>query len=149
MAASAIPGSLYVYILAGLFVLFISFQLCSLGYRNFAIGVGLPKANISTVDDAVMVRVKLPRRVKVDAGDYIGLYIPKIALSQVHPFIVTSWSEEKQDSLDLLIEPQKGFTRKLFQYGKNSPNGTVRMALFSGPHGVSAPVGDYETVLMV
>jgi NAD(P)H-flavin reductase len=64
--------------------------------------------------------------------------------------MVTSWSEEKQLSLDLFIEPRGGFTSELLRRSKPSNNGrSSYVALFSGPHGTSAPVGDYETILMV
>ena len=49
--------------------------------------------------------------------------------------------------MDLFIEPRQGFTQKLLEYSKS--NRPPCLALFSGLHGTSAPVGEYETVLMV
>lgn len=41
-------------------------------------------------------------------------------------------------------------TRELFNHGTLDERGSVRrLALFSGPHGVSIPVGENETILMV
>lgn len=64
--------------------------------------------------------------------------------------MVTSWSENKQRTLELLIEPRKGLTRELFHHSKlDGAKITSRLALFSGPHGVPAPVERYESVLMI
>lgn len=41
-------------------------------------------------------------------------------------------------------------TRELFSHGTLDERGSApRLALFSGPHGISVLVGEYETVLMV
>ncbi|KAF2678310.1 hypothetical protein K458DRAFT_317391, partial [Lentithecium fluviatile CBS 122367] len=66
-------------------------------------------------------------------------------------------SDREQVSLDLFIEPRGGMTQKLLHRLTPGTDGSQprldgslpRLALFSGPHGISAPVGDYETVLMV
>lgn len=89
--------------------------------------------------------------------------------------MITSWKEGPTPSMDLLIEPRHGFTRKLldcaedYQISKtesadeepkrnfgcatDSPEGPrssdFRTVMFSGPHGSAAPVGDYGKVLMV
>jgi hypothetical protein len=60
---------------------------------------------------------------------------------------LTSWSKGEQSVLDLFIEPCQGFTQKLLEYSKS--NRPLCLALFSGPHGTSALVGEYETVLMI
>lgn len=79
-----------------------------------------------------------------------------------------SWSEREQEVLELLVAPQAGWTRKLLQRAKaddkiameNTELGPARnsidssrlpshLALFTGPHGRSIPVADYETVLLV
>jgi len=101
------------------------------------------------MNDIVKIRLTLSRPLKVKAGQHIGLWTPVSFWSfwQSHPFVVISWSEGEQSALDLFIEPCRGFTQKLLQYSKS--NGHPRLALFSGPYGTSAPVGEYETVLMV
>lgn len=66
--------------------------------------------------------------------------------------MVASCADGEQTTLELLIEPQKGLTSK---YLRNSINisglasADLRLALFSGPHGLSAPLADFETVLLV
>jgi NAD(P)H-flavin reductase len=95
----------------------------------------------------------LSRPLQVDAGKYICLWIPGVSFRsflQSHPFMVTSWSEEEQHSLDLFVEPRGGLTSELLRRSKPDGNGrSLYVALFSGPHGTSAPVGDYETILMI
>ncbi|KAJ2982302.1 hypothetical protein NQ176_g1475 [Zarea fungicola] len=61
--------------------------------------------------------------------------------------MVASWSADVVDKLDLLIEPRKGLTRRLLRCSPTPQN--LCPALFTGPHGNSVPVGDYEVVLMV
>jgi hypothetical protein len=42
---------------------------------------------------------------------------------QSHPFMVTSWSEEKQQSLDLFIEPHGVLASELLLPSKSDHNG--------------------------
>lgn len=122
-------------------------------YQNKAIGRCYSRASITHVNDIVKIRLNLSRPIRVRAGQYIGLWIPTVSFwsfMQSHLFVVTSWSEGKQSSLDLFIEPRRGLTQEILRHSKISYNGSSSyLALFSGPHGISAPVGDYETVLMI
>lgn len=117
--------------------------------ENKTVGRGFPQASISHMNDIVKIRLTLSRPLKVKAGQHIGLWTPVSFWSfwQSHPFVVTSWSEGEQSALDLFIEPRQGFTQKLLEYSKS--NRPPCLALFSGPHGTSTPVGEYETALMV
>ena len=66
--------------------------------------------------------------------------------------MVTSWAHEKQNRLDLFVEPRNGLTRELLYRAETDENGGAtgsRLVLFSGPHGISAPVGEYESVLLI
>lgn len=101
---------------------------------------------------AVLVRVVLSRPVHVKAGQYISLWVfmPSTSfhsLFEQHPFVVASWADAPLDTLDLLVEPRNGFTRHLLN--RSQARQDPCRALFSGPHGNSVPVGDYEVVLMV
>lgn len=106
-------------------------------------------------EGSVKIRITLSRPLKVKAGQYINLWIPSISFwsfLQSHPFVVTSWSLEEQDQLDLFVEPRRGLTRELLYHAQAGERGGVfvsRWVLFSGPHGISAPVGEYESVLLV
>jgi FAD-binding domain/Ferric reductase NAD binding domain len=113
-------------------------------------GRSYPQVSISHINDIVKIRLALSRPLEVEAGQHIELWAPAAnfwSFWQSHPFVVTSWSEGPQNTLDLFIEPRRGFTQKLLQYSKS--NHSPRLAPFSGPHGTSAPVRDYKTVLMV
>jgi hypothetical protein len=69
---------------------------------------------------------------------------------QSHPMVVTSWSQEKQSSLDLLVQPCRGLTADLLRHTQADRGVAFSFPAFiSGPHGISEPVGRYETVLAV
>ncbi|KAJ9607461.1 hypothetical protein H2204_015700, partial [Knufia peltigerae] len=96
------------------------------------------------------LQVRLTSPVQVKPGQYICLWIPWFGLLQSHPFMITSWSDESLESLDIFVEPRDGLTRKLLRYSDSSRgSGTLYKALFSGPHGTTVPAGTYETVLMM
>ena len=65
--------------------------------------------------------------------------------------MVTSWqSPRNQDTLDLLVQPGHGASAALFRQVSAVGEGAVSfLAPYSGPHGVSAPVADYESILLV
>ena len=50
--------------------------------------------------------------------------------------------------IDLLIEPQRGLTRDLLYHAKGDP-ATNFLVLFSGPHGTSVVLDEYESILVV
>ncbi len=65
---------------------------------------------------------------------------------------MASCDEGEQTNLELLVDPQKGFTSKLqrlARYEGGSDRSDFRLALFTGPHGASAPLGEFKRVLMV
>ncbi|KAF2195727.1 hypothetical protein K469DRAFT_758547 [Zopfia rhizophila CBS 207.26] len=131
---------LYVYSFAIMFLSMLLLQSAHFLYQNKAMGASLSQAYIIHNGNTIKIRLSLSRPLKVEAGQYIGLWIPEISFwsfLQSHPFTVTSWSEGKQEYLDLLIEPVGEVKRMSC------------LALFSGPHGISMPAGDYETVLMI
>lgn len=97
------------------------------------------------------VRVTLARPIHVQAGQYINLWIPAASLfswAQTHPFVVTSWSPEKQDVLELFVQPQKGLTETI-RYRTALEGYTSLTAFVTGPYGVSKSVDDYECVLAI
>jgi NAD(P)H-flavin reductase len=113
----------------------------------------------------ITVTIALEHPLTLKAGQYVTISIPYVNIYP-HPFVVTSWSEGPQTSLDLIIESRKGFTRTLKVHSKEMqlPNrGEVRgrdkerarrptetyLVLLSGPHGRSVPAGNYEVVLMI
>lgn len=154
----------YLLIALGVFGLILFLQLITLLYRNglFA-GRGSPRAIVSfstgesteegTAVKAAHIHVLLPRSVKVEAGQYINLWMPSVSLwswMQTHPFTVTSWSRGAQDTVELLVQPRRGFTADLLRYASAAAGSSVSfLALFTGPHGVSEEVSRYESVLVL
>ena len=103
----------------------------------------------------VKVTVTVPSRLQIKPGQYINLWVPSISFwsfLQSHPFVVASCTDGEQTTLELLIGPQKGLTSKFQRNSTNvsdSASADLRLALFSGPHGLSAPLAEFETVLLV
>ncbi|KAB5514931.1 hypothetical protein GE09DRAFT_1067114 [Coniochaeta sp. 2T2.1] len=62
--------------------------------------------------------------------------------------MVTSWAEGETRHLRLLVEPRRGWTKKLLRYAKLSPEIACR-ALFTGPYGTSISTRNCAIVLLV
>lgn len=97
------------------------------------------------------VRVALSRPMHMEAGQYIILWIPAADLfswTQTHPFMVTSWSPEKRDVLELFVRSRGGLTETV--RARTALEGFTSLTAFvSGPYGVSKSVDQYECVLAV
>jgi predicted ferric reductase len=130
-------------------------QLCSILYRNASFRRGFPRARMIKTIGGIKVTVLVPSRLQMKAGQYINLWIPSISFwsfLQSHPFVVASWTEGEQTTLELLIGPQKGLSSKFLRnstYGSGSALADLCLAVFSGPHGLSAPLAEFEIVLLV
>lgn len=121
-------------------------------YRNGIFRRGFPRATLTSSKNSVLVHVAPPFPVKVRAGQYVSLRLwsPSISFwsfAQSHPFVVTSWSDEPQGTLDLFIEPRQGLTRQLLQ--RSQAHSDPCIALISGPYGISVPAGEFAVVVMV
>ncbi|KAH7108732.1 hypothetical protein B0J11DRAFT_602113 [Dendryphion nanum] len=141
----------YVYISASLFLFMCVVQVGSIIYQNGFFRYRLSRAEITHEYGAVRLRIQNKKPLKIQAGQYINLWMPSVSLLSVlqsHPFVVISWTEKAQDCLDLFIQPRKGFTRELLSYSGNGPV-TNALVVFSGPHGRSIPMDDCENILMV
>ena len=62
--------------------------------------------------------------------------------------MVISWGPGKQHIIDLLIEPRRGLTRDLLYHAKGDHAANF-LVIFSGPHGTSVAMDEYESILMV
>lgn len=148
----------------GAFGLSFLLQLVIFLYRNgLCAGRGSPRAlvtftsrkaeNGDRVATATHIRVLLPRPIKVEAGQYINLWVPSVSLwswAQTHPFTVTSWSKGGQETMELLVQPRRGFSADLLRYANGAMDGSVSfLALFTGPHGTTIDASHYESVLVV
>ncbi|KAI2825394.1 hypothetical protein CBS147321_1042 [Aspergillus niger] len=142
LPAKSGPPRLYFWIALGMLGLTSCLQLMSLLYRNglFA-GRGAPRALVSftfrkskdsglTVT-AARIRVLLPRPIQVEAGQYINLWIPS-------------------DTLELLVQPRRGLSADLVHHASVGAESSVSfLALFTGPHGTSEDVSQYESALLI
>lgn len=139
---------LYVYLMVGAFPTILALQTVSVALRNGIFRHALARAQISDSNGAARIYIDLHQPLDVKVGQYVNLWMPTTLWSafQTHPFVVISWAEHPQQTLELLIEPRQGFTRDLLSQAKNNQD---PLALFSGPHGLSAPVDEFETVVMV
>ena len=146
---------IHLYVSAGMLGLTTSLQLCSILYRNASFQRGLPRARTTRMNGGIKVALIVPSRLRIKPGQYVNLWIPSVSFwsfMQSHPFVVASCTEGEQTVLELLIGPRRGLTSKLLRdntYSCTSVPSDLRLALFGGPHGLSAPVADFETVLLV
>lgn len=164
--ANRLLPRLCLYVSLGSLALTSLSQLLLLCYQNAVFTTrGFPRAYVYNTDEdqdkreelkreqAIMVRISLPCPMKLDAGQYIYLWMPTVSLfswAQTHPFMVTSWSRQKQTTLDLYMKVQRGLTATLLNYARTAPDGSVSFASFvTGPHGVSKPTSQYESVLLI
>lgn len=67
---------------------------------------------------------------------------------QAHPFVVTSWSPEKQTTLEFFVQVRRGFTATLHQRASASGSASFR-AFVMGPFRISHSLSQYETVVAV
>lgn len=146
---------MYIYISAALFLSTSVVQCVSIVWWNGTFRHGHALALVTHAEGSVKITIRLSRPLSIQAGQYIDLWMPSASFSsflQSHPFVVTSWSPEEQTQLELFVEPRRGLTRELLyhaQAGERWAKFKYRGVLFSGPHGMSAPVGEYESVLMI
>ena len=112
---------------------------------------GRARATVTCSCGTVRIRLDLPKPLKTEPGQYINLWMPVsfCTLWQSHPFVITSWAATPQATLDLFIQPRRGFTRDLLDRAREGKETKVEWAMFSGPHGQVIPVGEYERIFMV
>lgn len=142
----------YVYLSLSLFLSTSIFQCGRVLYQNGIFHHGLPRADIALAGGAMRIRVHVRRSLEVKVGQYVNLWIwiPSLSfwsVAQNHPFVVTSWADGQRYTFDLFIEPRRGLTRELFYHGQNR-SARNPLVLFSGPHGSSAPVDEYQNIVI-
>lgn len=156
-----------VYIPLGVFLLTTLLQLWIFLYRNRIFSSHrYPRALVTCDKDnngdekddddknkekVIKIRVGLARPLEVKAGQYISLWMPSVSLwswTQTHPFMVTSWSPGKQDTLELFVQTRRGFSADLHSWAAKEGSASF-LAFVSGLHGTSEPIGQYESVLAI
>lgn len=100
----------------------------------------------------VKLRLHLSQPLKIEPGQHINLWMPSVSFwsfLQSHPFVVTSWAATPQTTLDIFIQPRRGFTRDLLHLANQGKQADNKRVMFSGPHGQIIPTGKYEKVVMI
>jgi hypothetical protein len=112
------------------------------------------KSTGSAQGASIKIQLTVPTPVEMMAGQYINIWLPSVTLwswAQTHLFIITSWVYEAQGVMELLISPRKGQFAALSRQmnGVGTQASLSLLALYSGPHGISEPVSDYENIIIV
>ena len=112
---------------------------------------------ISTLFNTVRIKIQVPRRWNIRAGQYINMRLSGVGcreLLESHLFMIVSWAMDasltsKLTTVHLLVEPRDRFANRLLRYAKRSSEGTRYLVLYSGPHGIPTLMKEYKTVLMI
>ncbi|KAG5294008.1 FAD-binding domain-containing protein [Histoplasma capsulatum G186AR] len=109
------------------------------------------KARIFRGGDIIRVELSVARPFKVQAGQSIYVWIPRVSFwshFQTHPFVVV-WDKQddngKAPNISLLIKERGGFTSKLSRHNQKA----TFMAWIDGPYGIPLSLGKYTHALMV
>jgi predicted ferric reductase len=142
---------LYVYIIIGLSLITFILESGSILYRNGALRYGFSRATVACSHGIVKITISLSQPIEFKYGQYINLWIPFFSVWSSHPFVViSSSSKEILNTLDLLVVPRQGLTLDLLRYAKSHKEGiSTHLVIFSGPHGSTAKIGKYDSVLMI
>ena len=143
-------------------------QILSIVLLNKFFYRGFPRAQISRVGGTVSLWVYTPTLLHIRPGQYINVYLPGVSswsFLQSHPFYVSFARHEdvrfgryegKGTRLELVIDPRRGWTSKLFnraQHQKHTKSNTtlsqLPLCFFSGPHGDPVHVENYGVVVLV
>jgi ferredoxin-NADP reductase len=100
-----------------------------------------------------VVRVRFPKSNfrSYEAGQYVFINIPKIALGEWHPFTLSSGPD--QDYLEVHVKALGDFTNRMLLEGQKAAAGQIRafpQIRVDGPYGrVSFNVKRYESIFLV
>lgn len=156
MSVSTKAPLLYLYVLTGILAVTSVFEAISVIFRNFAFRQPYCRAIIYSRQQVVRINLSVPRPWTVQAGQYINLWIPaasfrSLLTMQSHPLTIVSWTEGRWSNLELVVSPQRGLTKVFQSIAENNESTAASspyLAFYSGPHGLSEPMGEYGTVLM-
>ena len=150
--AAKIFPRFYLYTSAASFAVTSVLQGWTILHRNGVFRHKPTSAAITHSHGTVKIRMQLSRPLQVDPGQYINLWMPFVgfwSILQSHPFVVTSWADTPQTTLELFVQPRRGFTRELLHHARQGDRKNIQWVMFSGPHGQSVHMGKYEKVIMV
>ncbi|SCO54522.1 uncharacterized protein FFNC_15554 [Fusarium fujikuroi] len=119
------------------------------GKENNTCRFGFHAARISCRLGFIKISLHLRKPLRIRPGQYIDLWMPSSvgSIFQSHPMSVVSWSSDPQKVLFICARVQKGFTSTLLERVKYGD--TTSIAMFTGPHGVTLPLDNYDQVLLI
>jgi NAD(P)H-flavin reductase len=116
-------------------------------WRNIAWSKQLGHTTVEKVEDIIRLKVRVPRRWHVRAGQHVFLSMPGLNLKSIfqsHPYMIAWWEEAGEELiLYSLVQPRNGLTRDL-----ETSRTTSHLTLISGPYGSLTNYEDYGAVLM-
>lgn len=134
----------YIIIMIGIYLLTVLFQIFRFLYQNRVLNSHRSSRVLVTLanrehggkdsrggkyaNKAIHIRVILSHPVKLNAGQYIYLWLPSATFwswAQSHPFMVTSWSHREQDSLEILVQPRRGLSAGLLHHAYAAGEGSA------------------------
>ena len=116
---------------------------------NKQLGLPLPRIDVTSSHGTVKATITVSRPLVIDAGQYVNIWVPSVSLFSSHPFTITSWSPDPVRRFELFIQRRQGFTSRLHDRAELHRDISVQSRmLFSGPHGSSLRVWDFEHVLL-
>ncbi|KAJ0418424.1 hypothetical protein BJY00DRAFT_302816 [Aspergillus carlsbadensis] len=69
---------------------------------------------------------------------------------QTHPFTVVLWLRDRQDTIELLLQPRDGLSADLVGYAPAVKENLISfLALFTGPHGIVKDISLYKSILVI
>ncbi|KAF2103247.1 hypothetical protein NA57DRAFT_72223 [Rhizodiscina lignyota] len=103
----------------------------------------------SGLAQTMRLKINLRRPWKIQPGQYVYLTIPAVGrlgagYLQAHPYFVAWATEGATNSITLLIESRRGFSRDLLLSRQ-----TALSALIEGPYGTGLQLDEYDTVLLM
>jgi FAD-binding domain len=102
-------------------------------------------------EQVLKIQVTLGKPLAIKAGQYVQLWMPSVSFGswmQFHPFVVTSWSPDTQNTLEFFVQVRRGFTATLHKHASTSGSASFS-AFVTGPFGISHSLNRYETVLAI
>jgi len=138
----------FLYAYGGLVSALTLFQLGRTILYNKQLGLPLPRIVVTSSHGTVKAMITVSRPLVIDAGQYVNIWVPSVSLFSSHPFTITSWPPYPVRRFELFIQRRQGFTSRLHDRAELHRDIFVQSRmLFSGPHGSSLRVWDFEHVL--
>ncbi|KAF2229455.1 hypothetical protein EV356DRAFT_475375 [Viridothelium virens] len=146
------PPAAYIIACAITLLTTMTYSTCRLVYRNIVFGRPFPKARVKHRENATQIEVSLPRPWKIQAGEYVQIWLPGIGIwswLESHPSMVTWWDEDSRGHvrvISVLLVARRGLTAKVRL--QTRPDVWYN-ALIDGPYGCPKSLAHYGTVILI